>query len=94
MRRKYVLKNKKRFIVFLVTLLVLSLLSIFATTVYGYKETANKTVVVKSGDTLWSIAQTYCTEGDIRLYIHRIRELNHLPNSDIYQGATLILPGR
>lgn len=92
MKRKYVLKNKRRFAGFIASILVLLLITIFASTVYGYKETPTKSTLVQKGDTLWSIAETNCTEGDIRLYIHKIKELNHLSNSDIYQGTTLILP--
>lgn len=92
MKRKYVLKNKKRFFGFIASVLVLVFIAAFAANVYGYKETQYKIITVKKGDTLWDIASKNCEEGDIRVYIHKIKEINSLPTSDIYYGTKLMLP--
>ena len=92
MKRKFVLKNKRRFTAFIVVVVALVFVSAFASTAYGYKETKNKTILVKTGDTLWDIAKNNCNNGDIRAYIYEIKLLNNLDTSNIYQGSTLILP--
>jgi LysM repeat protein len=47
---------------------------------------------VKAGDTLWSIAASHSSDGDIRAAIYTIRSTNHLPDSSIAAGQTLVLP--
>ncbi|HHW54327.1 MAG: LysM peptidoglycan-binding domain-containing protein [bacterium] len=50
-------------------------------------------VVVKPGDTLWSIAREHMgQEGDPRRLIYEIGRLNGLQSSLIYPGQTLLLP--
>ncbi len=52
-----------------------------------------KDVIISRGDTLWSIAKThYDIQGDIRAYIHRIREFNDLTTAQIFPGQVLKLP--
>ncbi len=50
------------------------------------------TVVVKRGDTLWSIAARYAPSGDAFSTIEEIRRLNGLPGYTVFAGETLILP--
>lgn len=50
-----------------------------------------RTVKVQKGDTLWSIASTYCS-GDVRENVFRIRQINHISNGIIYEGQILLLP--
>jgi len=65
-RKKYVLKNKKRFFLFIFVLTVLTA-SIFAMpSAYGYNGKECVTVIVKEGDTLWNIASSHYENGDIR----------------------------
>ncbi len=94
MKRRYVLKNKKRFAAFMGTLIVILIITAFAYTAYGYKEPSGKIVMIQKGDTLWDLAKANCDDGDIRIYLHKIKEVNHLKNSDIYEGAMLVLPAR
>jgi nucleoid-associated protein YgaU len=54
--------------------------------------TAAATVVVRSGDTLWSIAAEHYTGGDIRDEVARILAANRLSSPVIQPGETLILP--
>jgi len=93
MKRKYRLKNKRRFFTLIAIIIVSLILGISATTIaYGDKETSFKEVTVRSGDTLWSIAEKYNKNEDIRKYIYEIKKINNLKTSDIYAGDTLILP--
>jgi len=51
------------------------------------------TVVVYSGDTLWSIAKQYAPKGtDVRMYISQIEKLNGLKTVQLQEGQTLRLP--
>ena len=50
------------------------------------------TVTVKSGDTLWSIANEYCKDGDVRDFVYEIKKENSLKNSNLYVGQKLLIP--
>ena len=50
------------------------------------------TVVVRPGDTLWSIAKAAKPGSDPRGYVQRIIELNGLPGADVRIGQALSLP--
>lgn len=92
MKKKYVLKNKRRFYTFLSILFVITLMPLFASKAYGFKEPAVKTIYIKSGDTLWDIASKNNKHGDIREYIYAIKKINNLQSSDIKVGDKLLLP--
>ena len=51
-------------------------------------------VSVKSGDTLWSIAQEYisCEYEDTNDYIREVRSINHLVGNDLTPGEYLTVP--
>ncbi|MGH3498202.1 MAG: LysM peptidoglycan-binding domain-containing protein [Nocardioidaceae bacterium] len=52
-----------------------------------------RTVTVKAGDTLWGIATAAAPNGDTRAMVHRIAELNSLPDTGSLQiGQTLAVP--
>lgn len=55
------------------------------------KVTPTETVMVRSGDTLWSIASERC-DGDVRPCIALIKKINDLDSSDIYPGQQLTVP--
>jgi nucleoid-associated protein YgaU len=50
-----------------------------------------QTIVVKSGDTLWSIATAHFA-GDPREGVWKIEKRNHLPDESIQPGERLVLP--
>ncbi len=54
--------------------------------------TAATTVVVRSGDTLWSIAASHYSGGDIQDEIAGILSANRLSSPVIQPGETLVLP--
>ncbi len=49
-------------------------------------------VVVRSGDTLWSIASAVDGGGDVRAVIDAIQALNGLRGTELVPGQTLVLP--
>ena len=52
----------------------------------------HRTVVVHSGDTLWSIAATAAPSADPRVTVEKIRLLNHLDGGGVQVGQQLQLP--
>lgn len=92
MKKKYYLKNRRRFYAMLSLILIIAVLGIFVSSANCYKEPAYTTIVIKSGDTLWSIAEKYNKKMDIRKYIYEIKKLNNLKSGEIYVGDLLILP--
>lgn len=47
---------------------------------------------VRSGDTLWSIADAHAENGDVRSVMDDIRRINELNGSMIRAGQTLAVP--
>lgn len=92
MKKKYILKNKKRFFSIIFTLSIILFTTLFATNVYGYKTPTYKEITVRSGDSLWTIALKYSNSSDVRKYIYEIKKVNHLETSDIYAGTQLRIP--
>lgn len=55
-------------------------------------EWREETYTVKSGDTLWTIADEYCPANvDKREWIHDVKTLNGLEDSVIYPGQGLMV---
>lgn len=50
--------------------------------------------VVKSGDSLWTIAESYLPEAkeDIRDFVREIKQVNHLESDYIYGGQLIAVP--
>lgn len=92
MKRHYVLKNKKRFYIFIIIMTIIFSSMFLASSVYGYEEKEYDIVTVKTGDTLWTIADNYNRSGDIRKLIYRIKKVNNLDSSLIYSGDILMIP--
>lgn len=92
MKKKYVLKNKKRFSTFVISILIFISVMAFANSAYGYQKARFKEISVKPGDTLWSIASKYSDNSDIRKYIFDIKRINNMKSSNIYTGAVLLIP--
>ncbi len=49
-------------------------------------------VVVRSGDTLWSIARSLAGDGDVRVVVDQLQSLNDLDGAAIEPGQVLLLP--
>ncbi len=60
----------------------------------SYKEvTYYKSVYVHSGDSLWTIADQYMSDGeDKNDYIDEIRQINHISGSHLTAGSYIIVP--
>ncbi|MCL2741473.1 MAG: LysM peptidoglycan-binding domain-containing protein [Oscillospiraceae bacterium] len=100
-RRRLRLVSKGRFALFLICslLLIIGLASAMATALGGRRQMgyedgkAVESVIIKSGDSLWSIAIKYCPPNmDIRLYIDEIKAINGLSGNVIYCGGLLRVP--
>lgn len=92
MKKRLVLRNKKRFTVFLVFFVSIIITSVFTIYSYSYNTPEYKTVVVKTGDTLWDIAKTHSPNTDVRKYIYNVRKINKLEDNTIYTGTILKIP--
>lgn len=52
-----------------------------------------ETVIVHTGDTIWSIAGRWCDDSEsVSDVIDRIYEANNLINCNIFPGQTLVIP--
>ena len=72
----------------MVTVPALSAMHIYAATPRHYA-----TVIVRPGDTLWSIASAHtAASNDVQETIDRITEVNHLSGSAIAPGQRLRVP--
>lgn len=91
MSRKYIIVNKKRFFTF-ITLLVFILIGLVTLLVssqvsHSQEEIHYNEYRVGQGDTLWKISEHYLDQDiDIRQFIHKIRQLNDMKTSAIYEG--------
>lgn len=93
MNKRYVLKNPKRFCLFIMIVTIIITCSLLISTVNGADSGPSYiTVTVEEGDTLWGIAKKYNKEGDIRKYIHKIREMNGLSGSILIEGEEIKIP--
>jgi predicted Zn-dependent protease len=72
----------------MVTVPALSSMHLYAATPQHYA-----TVVVRAGDTLWSIASAHTpSSNDVQDTIDRITEVNHLAGASIQPGERLRVP--
>ncbi|WP_405079247.1 LysM peptidoglycan-binding domain-containing protein [Paenibacillus chitinolyticus] len=55
------------------------------------QESAEASVIVQRGDTLWSIAESQAPEGsDVRAYIYKMRKVNQLSAGDVLKAGDVI----
>ncbi|MFA6308402.1 MAG: LysM peptidoglycan-binding domain-containing protein [Clostridia bacterium] len=94
MKKKYVLKNKKRFSAIILILAVIFVSLVSSTTAYGYKTPKYEKITVRAGDTLWSIAQKYIKQGDVRENVYNLQIKNNLTDATIYEGMEIKIPVR
>lgn len=94
MKRRYILKNKRRFatVLILFSLIVFSAGLIVTAGAASNQENNYNIFEVSHGDTLWEIALAHSNNSDIRAYIYEIKTINHLDGDDIYAGQELYLP--
>jgi len=93
MKKRYRLRNRKRFSAFLFcTALFLLFIGTVTLSNAGNIKNEYRTVTVNHGDTLWEIAGKYRGTTEIRQYIYKIRKINNLNSAAIYAGQMLVLP--
>jgi hypothetical protein len=92
MKKKYILKNKRKFFTALFILSLIAFVLIYTNSVVGYKQTQYQSIVVNSGDTLWSIAEKYGSNCNIREYIHNLKKINNLESSIIFENTPILIP--
>lgn len=94
---KYRIVNRKRFVVFAVSLILLiTFMAAPAVSKITASEKISKTyiaVTVQEGDTLWALAKTYGPQhSDVRKVIYDICQINNLESCTIYEGQTITVP--
>jgi cell division protein YceG involved in septum cleavage len=92
MNKKYVLKNKTKFFSFIFIISLIAFMTIYTNSVSGYKEAQYQSVAIQSGDTLWSIAEKYGNNSDIRKYIYEIKKINNLDSNMLYENTAILIP--
>jgi len=97
MNKRYRIKSKFRFTIFLTLVIVMIILT--AGTVVGANEALSLTkpvyteVQIISGDTLWDLAKEYGpNDRDVRKVIHAICEINDISADDIQPGQSILIP--
>lgn len=93
--KKYRIVSKKRFYLFLTTILVLAFIVFYSFKVDAGRASEVKTdaVYVSSGDTLWSLSKKYVSNRmDIREYIDEVIEYNNLQSINIKPGQLIYMP--
>ncbi len=93
----YVLKNKRRFYSFVISLFLIPSLLFFAGKAGGYTKNSAENIayiqyMVTPGDTLWDIAMKYRENIEIRKFIKQIMQLNDMEDAYIYTGCVLNIP--
>ena len=97
MTLRYRINNRVRFTLFVV--LVILLITTCANFALGLSTADSSTIIeylevqVKSGDTLWSIADTYMDDNsDIRRSVYELCQINDINASQLQAGMTLLVP--
>ena len=93
---------KRRMILLLAALFVITVGSIVCGSIFSSaKNPATdipqykyyKSITIEQGDSLWSIAQEYCTDAyeDTQEYIDELKQLNGLHSETIHEGQHLVV---
>ena len=93
---------KRRMILLLATLFVITVGSIVCGSIFSSAKNPTKdipqykyykSITIQEGESLWSIAQEYRTDAykDTCEYIHELKELNGLTSETIHEGQHLIV---
>ena len=97
MSKNYRIKSRFRFTVFVVLTIVLMTTAV--NIALGLNTAASSTVQeymdveIKSGDTLWNIAETYMPDNmDTREAVYQICSLNDISADELYAGMTIQVP--
>ena len=81
-----------RFLVIISTFVVALVLLLASSVMAAGPESETVDYQVRSGDSLWTIAEEVAPDDDARGVISEIRDLNDLDSSLIVPGQTLLVP--
>lgn len=88
--------NTKSRGIIVMTVIIIALLiivSVFSYKALTKKEIYYKDIEIKSGQTLWEIAESEFGQNiDIRKYVYKIKKINNLTNSNIQPGQIIKIP--
>ena len=99
-KRKQVAKRKMFFLlvaIFVITIGSVTFGSIFSTAKNPASDVPQykyyKSIEIQQGDSLWSIAEEYCTDAyeDTREYVDELKQLNSLTSDTIHAGQHLLV---
>lgn len=97
MAKKYRITNRFRFIIFIaITIILLTTIINFAlglNTAESLTKVEYMELEIGSGDTLWSIAETYMDDSmDVRQAVHQLCQINQISAGELYAGMTIQVP--
>lgn len=84
-------KKGKRCLLFVSVVILMSVVVISQMSALANKETGLEyfSYIVRPSDTLWSIAEEFSQDGDIRQTVYEIKKLNRLESSSLTVGTRL-----
>ena len=94
------IKDRKKFERFIfITMIIFVFITyvlVSLTTTYFVegKSISNNSIIVKQGDTLWSIAEKIDSRRDIREIVFDIQQLNKMSNSNLHPGEKIYIPAK
>lgn len=97
---KFRIKDRKKFNRFIfitmmfITILTYTLVSLTSSYFVEGKTVASNSIIVKQGDTLWSIASNIDSRRDVREIVYDIQKLNKINGSNLYPGEKLYIPAK
>ncbi len=92
----YRVSSKVRFTIFMVIMILLTMTIIGNITglnnVNSISKDCYRIVEIKSGDTLWNIAEKYSDNKDVRRVVYDICETNDIKADGIFTGQKILVP--
>ena len=93
---------RRKMILLLTTVLFITIGSVVFGTIFSKAKNPSaditqfkyyKSITIEQGDSLWSIAEEYCTDAyeDTREYVDELKELNSLTSDIIHEGQHLLV---
>ena len=93
-KKRYALKNKTKFFSLLFIIFIIMFTLIYTASVSGMEKQNYRTVIVNKGDSLWSIAEKYSDDCDIRDYIYTVKKINNMNSSVLYENTAILVPAK
>jgi hypothetical protein len=92
--KRYIIKSKIRFLISVSLIAIIAVSSLFTLVVSakGSDEAALIPEYVEEGDTLWNMSKNHSQDMDIRDYISRVMDINHMESANIKPGDLIYFP--